>query len=650
MFWDSFFLCGMDTQETNSVQEIDRDIIRLSRIGERKIKECKDSILNLRKITLGYTPPSLCLLTRLETLDLSFNKIRNRFSEDMTNLVNLKTLGIRSCKMKSIPSPLTRMISLTDLDIGRNDIGKTYSELRNLTNLQVLSLKACGLREYENMETLVKMERLNLSLNWFHDNILNIENYTNLKSLDLETCHLSSFVNSKTLSFVLEELYLANNKLTSINSLSNLGELKKLDVSKNPLKNDNSIGKLKFLKELQIDFKWDTIDESMVEMKDLKKLSINGPLGILNPTLFRFSNLTEISVQIPIVFSKNELIGCTILKLSSEPFDIRDLFPYLSEEMVQNIRFKEKVSFFPDLSELKALSKVCYESCNRQSNLYFKKQQKKWLWGWGSKYQHLKPFRNNFVPLTEFTEYVVGKNGIVVSLPHCLLKYAQPSKIDTVEIMDIVHLSGKVYVLDTSHKLWKAHTKVSNSLELMECEDYFSNIYGKNEYEHTVSIITGVIMKKEYKKDTFPMDLHDIVKLDRLDSHVVYINSDGILIEVQNVFDRNPKISIFADLPYIVDVMIFSYYINMRDRRGTIVCIDEFGKLWIRKDTEEWKLIELPYTFCKIFHSYQFLLVTDDGKILQFDKSISNQFSSRDLPVLPVVYYNKQATKKSARN
>ena len=41
----------------------------------------------------------------------------------------------------------------------------------------------------------------------------------------------------------------------------------------------------------------------------------------------------------------------------------------------------------------------------------------------------------------------------------------------------------------------------------------------------------------------------------------------------------------------------------------------------------------------------------DDGKIIQCDnRSICEQLSVDNVPILPVVFYDKQSTKKSARN
>ena len=100
----------------------------------RRIIEVSGTVLDLKDVPIYKTPPSLCSRTELVELDLSSNPLNQNFTEEMSQLVNLKILNVRKCNFNSVPYGLSKIFSLTKLNISRNNIGTSYSELSFLTN------------------------------------------------------------------------------------------------------------------------------------------------------------------------------------------------------------------------------------------------------------------------------------------------------------------------------------------------------------------------------------------------------------------------------------------------------------------------------------------------------------------------------------
>ena len=391
--------------------------------------------LNLRRWFRWKFPDFVCSMTHLQELKLSRNRLHaDSFPEDLTNLVHLNLLYINDCHLWKIPSPVTRLTSLKKLNISRNDIPTCYTELRNLSNLEELHLSSCGLHSFKNMETLIHIKTLVLSDAVLDGDISGIEDLTSLTSLDLSNTNLSvlPLTGSKLIS--LQELDISSNPISSYNNIFDIPKLKKLRVFGSRLQEPNSIKHFTRLEELKLEnINWGSIPESIVELTSLKCLYISD-LGVLNPTLFKFANLTELYLTSLISVSISDLFGCTILRLTDDEFDIKHLFPHLSEEMIQNIRLMETACLFPDLSEIKTLRYATYKF-HSSYTLYVRKKKNEWYLARGKRGNELNRIEYDFKAPNLDPFIIMGRNGLFVAVPHSFLKLIHPNEedIDIVE-------------------------------------------------------------------------------------------------------------------------------------------------------------------------------------------------------------------------
>lgn len=178
------------------------------------------SMKNLKTLWLPgcelHTVPSLNALTKLESLDLSNNKLTGEFPITITNLRHLNTLFLPSNDIEGdIPTEISKLVNLKDLHLYWNNLTGGIDNLKGLSNL----------------------ERLSLWGNQFSGNIPSeIGLLTNLRSLHLNENNLVGGIpfSFKNLTH-LTVLRLASNELSgSIPSwLGQLTYLQTLDLSYN---------------------------------------------------------------------------------------------------------------------------------------------------------------------------------------------------------------------------------------------------------------------------------------------------------------------------------------------------------------------------------------------------------------------------------
>ncbi|MBA0737868.1 hypothetical protein Gogos_011306, partial [Gossypium gossypioides] len=226
----------------------------------------------------------LSRLTKLETLYLSGNSLKNSIMVYMRNLSSLKTLSLRYNLLEG------KLIHT--------------QEWNNLTNLKYLDLSYNNIESISNqgfqwLSRLTKLETLNLSGNSLKNSILfDMRNLSSLKTLRLSSNQLEG-------------------RLLHIQELNNLTNLNYLDLSGNRIESiSNKDGgrklELTHLKELNLNSNLfnNSVFASLNKLLNLKTLSISnqlkGPIDAKD--LDAFTSLRELNMR------ANELIDFVIHK------------------------------------------------------------------------------------------------------------------------------------------------------------------------------------------------------------------------------------------------------------------------------------------------------------------------------------------------
>eukprot|EP00026_Physarum_polycephalum_P007638 Phypoly_transcript_07703.p1 GENE.Phypoly_transcript_07703~~Phypoly_transcript_07703.p1 ORF type:complete len:369 (+),score=52.75 Phypoly_transcript_07703:408-1514(+) len=133
---------------------------------------------------LTEIPSSISLLSNLREMDLSHNRI-STLHENLTLLPHLETINLTDNKLPSFPLLLTRIPSLQTLQIGSNNLTYIPSEVSNLTNLISLELRYNQIGQLpDSIRTMSNLTNLNLfnnALTAFPDLVLQMPGLLNLE-------------------------------------------------------------------------------------------------------------------------------------------------------------------------------------------------------------------------------------------------------------------------------------------------------------------------------------------------------------------------------------------------------------------------------------------------------------------------------------
>jgi Leucine-rich repeat (LRR) protein/GTPase SAR1 family protein len=144
---------------------------------------------------------------------------------------------LAATSLKSVPSWLSKLASLTELDLSSNQLTSLPDWLGNLTGLTELNLSGNQLTSLpDSLGNLTGLTELGLSQNELSSLPDSLGNLTSLTELDLSGNKLTSLPDWLGNLTGLTELDLNGNKLTSLpDSLGNLTGLTELDLSGNKL-------------------------------------------------------------------------------------------------------------------------------------------------------------------------------------------------------------------------------------------------------------------------------------------------------------------------------------------------------------------------------------------------------------------------------
>ncbi len=266
-----------------------------------KFLESIFSLRNLKKIDLRFnhlTKIPEVFNNSIEYLDLSYNKILK--FPDLSSLVSLKTLNLKSNRLRVIPKTIGSLESLENLNLRNNMISDLAPSIVSIVSLKTLDLHGNKLTKI-NVNINYSLEELELGWNNFiaipdvikhlsslvklgiGGNRLNeipewIGSFHSLKELDLYDNNITQLPELIGTLNSLKILNLRNNQLWHLpESFKNLKSLKKLNLSWNNFKSlPDWIGSLSSLKELNL---WgnqlEKLPKSMVSLSSLKILDLN---------------------------------------------------------------------------------------------------------------------------------------------------------------------------------------------------------------------------------------------------------------------------------------------------------------------------------------------------------------------------------------
>ena len=181
-------------------------------------------------------------VSRLKTLDLSYNRLRELEDFVFEELINLTSLQLHNNELTALNEyTLSGLVDLRQLNLGRNDIDtvhvSAFSGNSKLTHLRMYANELARLPEGV-FSKLTELKLLNLSHNRFEELPSVFSDLSNLRVVtvsenDLTTLPANAFEHNTELTHV----YLSGNDISSLPSgaFSGLARLRSLSLAKNEL-------------------------------------------------------------------------------------------------------------------------------------------------------------------------------------------------------------------------------------------------------------------------------------------------------------------------------------------------------------------------------------------------------------------------------
>ncbi|MDY3521249.1 leucine-rich repeat domain-containing protein [Riemerella anatipestifer] len=220
-------------------------------------------VLDLSSNHLSGDLSSINNLNQLELLDLSNNNFEGDISNQFTNLTqlhtlilggnrlslstpdtflnsffNLKALDLSNFNLQGIPSKISSLNFIQELNLSSNPIKSGVSHLSKLKSLKKLDLSSIQMEVIPaEVSSLTQLISLNLSKNNLKENSINgIENLNLLEWLSLDQNHLSSIPPALGKLENLIHLNLSGNRIKEgLSFISSLSSLQYLNLSHNQI-------------------------------------------------------------------------------------------------------------------------------------------------------------------------------------------------------------------------------------------------------------------------------------------------------------------------------------------------------------------------------------------------------------------------------
>lgn len=277
----------------------------------RRIKTLKDDkirfVLQNRKLKkLTIKTVDFSSIPHLE-FDLSYNKTLNHkeLFEQLSELNNLKGLGLIKNAIKELPENIGKLTALETLELWSNGLKMLPSSFSTLKALTYLNLRNNSLLKYpDEINAFKKLKYLNLRFNKIKKLPVSFFNLKELEELDLSSCGITEIPPEIGKLTKLRILHLESNKLKTLpNEISKLKDLEAIFLKGNTDIDLEIICKLlsKLPKLISISFKeWklSQLPESLGDMTQLESLNLeHNDLTMLPESLKKLKNIKEIQIQ-----------------------------------------------------------------------------------------------------------------------------------------------------------------------------------------------------------------------------------------------------------------------------------------------------------------------------------------------------------------
>lgn len=237
-------------------------------------------LLDLHGNSLSALPMGLRRLDRLTHLNVTHNKLENTVIDIIAQIPTLKELRLGNNNLTgNLPSAICSLTKLEVLDVGTNRLLGLPEALVDLVGLRVLNVSGNQLTTLP-MEALVQipLTELDASSNALIASLFPLggpSGHSTLQSLNVANNSLAALTFSEALEMPkLRELYLTNNQMTSLPSVSGWSELMTLHAG------DNKI----------VDF-----PEGFTSLSKLRNANFtSNELRMLDPEICRMANLDSL--------------------------------------------------------------------------------------------------------------------------------------------------------------------------------------------------------------------------------------------------------------------------------------------------------------------------------------------------------------------
>ncbi|KAI0126952.1 protein phosphatases PP1 regulatory subunit sds22 [Xylariales sp. AK1849] len=281
------YLTDLLDDEDPETEDIDLTHSRVGNIPALRLDRFKQVVrLCLRQNLIKDIEGLSSLGSTLQELDLYDNVLAHiRGLEDLTKL---RTLDLSFNKVKHIKH-IDHLTELTDLFFVSNKISKIEG-LETLVNLRQIELGSNRIREIKNLDSLKNLEELWLAKNKITE-LKGLSGLPKLRLLSIQSNRIKD-LSPLRLAPQLEELYISHNALENLDGLDGNPNLKVIDISNNMIQSLKGLGHLKQLEEFWASYNqigdFADVERELADKKNLNTVYFEGnPLQLRQPALYR---------------------------------------------------------------------------------------------------------------------------------------------------------------------------------------------------------------------------------------------------------------------------------------------------------------------------------------------------------------------------